>query len=128
MPRKAASLWKSSVRPVIEQLEAREMLNATPDQLVTRLYGDLLDRQPDRGGLSFWADQIGAGRSASAVASDVLNSSESLGKLVDDRFQAILGRHADPAALGFFGQQLQNTGSIIALDAAIYGSAEFSFR
>jgi hypothetical protein len=126
MPRKAALLRKSAFQPNVEQLESRELLNATPVQLVNRLYSDLLDRQPDIGGLSFWSNQLAGGQQTNAVAARILGTNEALGKLVDSRFQLILGRAVDPAARSFFTQTLQAGTSITGLDASLYSSAEFT--
>ena len=118
MPRKAAFISRRHFNPTVELLETRELLNATPAQLVTRLYTDLLNRQPDPAGLSFWSNQLAGGRSATSVASSLLATSEALGNLVDGRFQLILGRQAEPAARSYFAQVLGAGASIGSLDAS----------
>jgi hypothetical protein len=123
MLHKPAFLRKTSFRPVIEQLENRELLNATPAQLVTRLYGDLLGRQPDQAGLEFWTNQTD---SAAPIVSGLLQTPEALGHFVDSRFQVILGRPADAGAKSFFSMKLQTGLSLVGFDATLYASPEFN--
>jgi hypothetical protein len=126
MPRKAASLWFRSFRPLIEQLESRELLNATPDQQVTRFYGDLLGRKPDPAGLSFWSGQLQATGNAATVVASIEATPEFLGRFVDQQFQQFLGRSADTQAKQYFVRLLQSGSNVANIDKRILDSTEFT--
>jgi hypothetical protein len=128
MFRKTAPLWKSSYRPAIEQLENRELLNATPEQLVTRFYGDLLQRQPDTGGLAYWTKQLQVSGNAANVVSGIEATTEFLARYVDQRFEALLGRSADSQAKEYFVHFLQARPSATDLDRALLTTPEFTLH
>jgi hypothetical protein len=119
MVRNAASVMRRSFSPLIETLEPRELLNATPAQLAAQLYTDILCRPADSAGLAYWSSQLAGGTPAATVARALLDSSESLDKFVNSRFQAVLGRPADSGALSFFTSYLQTGGATAWLDAAL---------
>lgn len=93
--------------------------------VVTGLYQNVLDRGPDAVGLQFWAAQLNAGASRTAVAQGFWNSDERHNLLVEDAYHVFLGRASDPSgkviALTALRAGLDERGLIQAL----VGSPEF---
>ncbi len=93
---------------------------------VTRLYLDLLHRQPDAGGLAAWSGVLDQGQFTQfQVAYDIETSLESRTDQVEALFQLVLGRPADQQALNLSVQFLQGAGTLEQLEAALIGSAEY---
>ncbi|WP_436000099.1 DUF4214 domain-containing protein [Rhizobium sp. LjRoot30] len=67
--------------------------NPTTEDIVTRFYVNVLDRQPDAAGIAYWVDQIKSGRS---VADALLGFSESSENIANLQSTIGLGVHLDP--------------------------------
>ncbi len=87
------------------------------------LYGELLFRTPDGGGLDFWVREAGA-RGPGNVAFDFYQSQESRETRVNELYQTFLGRGPDAAGLDFWAGQLNN-GDDLALAAFLASSPEY---
>jgi Bacterial Ig domain/Domain of unknown function (DUF4214) len=93
--------------------------------LVTQLYQDVLGRLPDAPGLAYWSAALDQGATRSEVAGQLIQTPEALARVLDDLYQANLGRQADSAGSAAFlpllarGQQDQ-------VEAQIIGSQEYS--
>lgn len=92
---------------------------------VTALYGDLLGRAPDPGGLAFWENALSSGASRSSVVAGILGSTEFLRDFVNSEYVTLLGRSADSGGLSFWVSQLQAGATSEAVIAGIAGSAEY---
>jgi hypothetical protein len=92
--------------PVVQRVSSTE--NASPAaQYVQQLYGDLLGRDADPGGLQGWTSVLEAGASRETVAAGIWNSPEHRGIEVDGFYQTYLHRAADPAGrLGWINAML----------------------
>ncbi len=100
--------------------------NTTANQrYVARLYQDLLGRQVDGGGLSYWAGLLDRGSARALVAQALLNSQEFLERTVRGLFKHFLGRDADPNSLASFSGVLRRGGTIEQVTAILVGSAEY---
>ena len=99
---------------------------------VTGLYQDLLDRNPDAGGLAFWSSVVISGAATrSAVAAAILGSAEAKATEVAEWYQTDLGRTTpisvlknDPGVLSWV-QRLNSGASPESVEAAILSSVEY---
>lgn len=100
----------------------------TPEQqLVSHLYGDLLQRSPAPAESNYWVGQLPqSGRAG--VAAAILHSSESLGLLVQGYYSYFLNRGADPAGTSFWVNQLANGMTAEQVITGFLSSPEFTGR
>jgi len=83
--------------------------------LVETLYRDVLGRAPDSGGASYFANQLSAGVSKSAVLTSLINSSELQSQFSTDVnyirnvYYHLLGRTADSGGLDYWLNQANTT-------------------
>jgi autotransporter-associated beta strand protein len=80
-------------------------------KVVIRVYRDLLNRQPDTGGLSFWSGQLTQGVSQTQIVIGIISSTEYRSNVVESEFQQLLGRSADQSGLAFWVNFLADDGS-----------------
>lgn len=59
-----------------EEFQTKYPASLTYEQFVTKLYQNMLDREPDAGGLVFWVGQLNSGASRGMVLADFTNSDE----------------------------------------------------
>jgi autotransporter-associated beta strand protein len=107
------------------------VLTALPpnQSYVTRLYLDLLQREPDAGGLTFWTgllDQNMATRSQ--VASAFVNSPEYRMQEVNEVYRNFLHRDSDPSGLSGWTQFLVQGHTLEQLEVQIVASSEYLLR
>jgi hypothetical protein len=74
------------------------------------MYVDLLDRGLDPGARAYYSEQLSGGASRGDVVRQVMDSAEARQAVVQDVFQHLLGRTADPAAMNFFVAAQQQHG------------------
>jgi hypothetical protein len=89
------------------------------------LYRDILGRQADTAGLSFWVGQLQAGMSQAAVAQGFMHSTEHLSAEVTSYFQTFLGRAPDAAGLAFWVADMQGGATEQRVVSGIASSREF---
>ncbi|HUY91171.1 MAG TPA: DUF4214 domain-containing protein [Pirellulales bacterium] len=70
------------------------------------LYQDLLGRDVDSEGLSYFTDLLAKGRTTADVAAMVFGSAEYHRVLVDSLYEKLLDRPADPDGLAYFADEL----------------------
>lgn len=93
---------------------------------VSALYEDLLGRQADAPGLTFWTNVLHCGQaSREQVIDAVQGSAEYRAKAVQERYQALLGRAADAGGLDFFVGALANGATIEQIEALLVASEEY---
>jgi hypothetical protein len=98
--------------PRVESLEDRLVLAGGSNvAYVAQLYQDLLQRNADPQGLTYWAGQLDAGQPRSQVVAAFESSPEYLNNWINRQFQSFLIRPADPTGLAAFRQQLDNGAS-----------------
>lgn len=88
--------------------------------LVARLYAAVLGRAPETAGLVFWSNALAQGAAPGNVAASLASSAEFQARfpaasqgpvaLVQQLFQTVLGRPADPAGLVYWSGQVQSQG------------------
>ncbi len=93
------------------------------DRWITDLYAELLDRQPDSGGLNYWLSETGRTTSGS-VALRFYQSNESRRARVQALYQDLLGRGTDAGGEAFWAGKLLN-GDDLALAANLAASDEY---
>lgn len=96
---------------------------------VTQLYVDLLRRQPDPAGLSFWTGLLNQNQSThQQIAAAFLNSPEYRMQEVQAVYQQFLHRTADPTGLSGWTQYLVQGHTVEQLQAQIVASPEYLQR
>jgi hypothetical protein len=123
--------------PRVEALEDRCLLQGGPltnEGFVTQLYRDVLQREPDQGGLSAWTAMLNSGQGQdskaqqsmrSEVAHAFLNSVEYRMDVVQGFYNTSLHRAADPAGLNAWTSFLAQGGTQLQLEANLLGSDEY---
>jgi uncharacterized delta-60 repeat protein len=102
------------------------VVDPTPNELyVSHLYQQLLQRQPDAGGLAYWSNLLDHGVSRIQVALDIEQSQEYRQDEVQALYAHYLNRAADPAGLAVFTNLLAHGSTIEKVAAQIVGSAEY---
>ncbi|MBO6214409.1 MAG: DUF4214 domain-containing protein, partial [Lachnospiraceae bacterium] len=101
-------------------------------KFVTRLYDVALDRTPEESGLKDWTNRLQTGEAAAVnVVQGVLcsdeykNKGKSNGEIVNDCYQAMLGRAADESGYNDWVTKLDSGMSVNAIFAGFVGSEEF---
>ncbi len=93
------------------------------DRWITDLYGELLVRSPDSGGLSFWVGEVGRSNPGS-VALRFYQSDESRRARVQALYLDLLDRRSDRGGEDFWAEVLLN-GDDLALAANLASSDEY---
>jgi len=93
------------------------------DRWITDLYAELLNRQPDGGGLEYWLSETGRTTSGS-VALRFYQSDESRRARVQALYQDLLGRNTDAGGEEYWAGVLLN-GDDLALAANLAASDEY---
>jgi hypothetical protein len=121
-----------SFRPTLELLESRHLLDAavlpTPDvnqRLVGQLYLDLLNRDADPSGLTYWAGKLQAGTSTTQIISQLEASGEYRSDVVQSLYARYLARPADAGGLQYFVQFLAQGGSADGITVQLLESTEY---
>ena len=81
---------------------------------VSAAYRDLLNRNPDAGGLTFYLNMLSTPSTAAqrqAVISNLLGQTESIQDVLTAYYANYLNRNPDPAGFNFYTVQLQNNAS-----------------
>lgn len=130
----------------VECLETRTVLNAVanpkvlpglnivPDNLatdnyVTELYYDALHRAPSAQEVSAWAFVFNnSGQNRLVVANGIVNSAESLTKIITNDYVHLLGRSPEPAAVPYWLNLLNAGVSTQQLQLLIVSSGEYYAR
>ena len=92
---------------------------------VDALYHDLLGRQADTQGESFWVGQLNAGVSRADVADGFANAGERRRQQVSDDYPRLLGRAADPGGLDYWMAQFAQGATDEDLISGLIASTEF---
>lgn len=81
-------------------------------------------RQPDPGGLQFWTNWLTTNRNI-PEAFNIILPQENYTRWVDQQFQLLLGRAADPSGESYWSQQLVNGASRESVIESFIDGAEF---
>ena len=92
---------------------------------VTTLYGDILGRVPDPGGLLYWVGRLQSGAPRYLVSASILVSTEGYQNLVRSVFQTFLRHQPDPGGLNFWTGLLQSGTRDETVIASITASDEY---
>jgi uncharacterized protein (TIGR03118 family) len=98
---------------------------STTERFVGQVYNDLLGRQVDSGGLTFWTGLLSQGMSRLQVVSMIEASAEYRAVQVRDLYAQFLHRGVDPAGMTFFTNVLASGQTVEQAAALIVGSAEY---
>jgi hypothetical protein len=92
---------------------------------VDALYGTLLHRTPDAGGLTGWTQLLGQGTSREQIARNIWASPEHRGLQIDGYYQAFLRRQADADGKNLWLNTFAGGASEIDVQAGFLQSAEY---
>ena len=93
---------------------------------VVAVYGDVLDRAPDPGGLSYWTQLLDSGTAVSSVAKSIAHSGEYYANFViKPAYLSLLGRTGQDAEVSQWTNSMQNGLTDQQLEAALVASDEF---
>jgi hypothetical protein len=106
-------------------LERRELLTIAGGAYVTGLYGALLQRPPDPGGLDHWTGLLNAGTDPGRVVLGIEASPEYRLKFVQDDYAALLKRSADQQGQDAFVSWLDRGATTQQVTEVILGSPEY---
>ncbi len=116
-------------RPGIELLEPRLLLDTGINQLfVKQAYGDLLQRDIEPAGLTYWSGLLDRGSSRTDVSLLIENGVEAHTKMVKELYGSLLGRMADPSGLTTFVAILSAGGTVEETKELIAASSEYRLR
>jgi hypothetical protein len=96
-----------------------------PTAYVTGLYGTLLDRPPEAGGLKIWLNALQQGTPRTTVAQAIWDSPEHRGLEVDRYYALYLHRAPDPAGRATFINAFASGASELDVQQAILRSPEY---
>jgi len=96
------------------------------DLFMAQVYLDLLGRNIDPAGLSFWVNALDQGSlTRGQVVAQLTASQEYQDDVVNNLFQSILHRPADATGLSAFTSLLASGGTTEEVEAQLFGSGEF---
>jgi streptogramin lyase len=95
---------------------------------IENLYVDLLHRQAEPAGLSFWMEQLGKGASRAQVTLGFEESAEYATNIVDSLYASLLQRAPDQAGLNSFVTLLEQGATVEQIEQIFLGSAEYYQR
>lgn len=76
--------------------------NGDDTAFLESLYRDILGREADESGLTFWQSRMNQGVSREQLAGLILGSTEARGRMLGESYRAYLQREADTAGLAYF--------------------------
>ena len=117
---------QSFYKGVTNPLEASGLMAKDKNE-INALYQSILGREGDEAGLNKYLDDMNAGASIDAVKSGILKTDEYKGiatTAIQEMYQTILGRAADPESLNFYVSAAQEGTSLEAIRNQILNSAE----
>ncbi|HYI61942.1 MAG TPA: Ig-like domain repeat protein [Acidimicrobiales bacterium] len=110
---------------VIDAFDCAAFTQAGNAAVVRLVYLELLGRCPDQIGFDHWTGRLNGGASASSFARSISATDEAVGRVVDDAYETMLGRPADPSGRAFWIDRLQASGRYDQLLADLAASPEF---
>ncbi len=120
-PSTVSAVFPLTVGPATDCDEFTDPGNGAAVRLV---YLELLRRCPGPAGYEYWVDRLDDGMSRESFAREISISLEARKIIVDDAYQIMLERPAEPAAREFWGNRLK-TGRFDVLLADLAASSEF---
>ena len=93
--------------------------------VVWKFYEQVLDRNPDYGGLKFWINDLASGGKPGDIAAGFFESDELLDQLVTGYYHQYLLRTPDAGGLAFWKQVWRQAGGPEAIKAGFADSPEF---
>jgi hypothetical protein len=100
--------------------------HATSQAVVASLYHDILGRDADASGLSYFAAQLDAGATRGTIAQALWTSAERYGNVVDEFYDTYLHRQADSAGRSFWVQALVHGATDDSLATSFMLSSEYA--
>jgi hypothetical protein len=110
---------------LLEALEDRTLLTTTSEVFVAVLYRDILQRNPEPAGLSFWASKLDTGTSAFQIARGIENSLEHRINEVEGLYRSLLRREGEPQGIGFWVHIMQSGATLVQVEVSFMTSVEF---
>ena len=122
----SAGAFQSTFHGSGDGFVAKFLFAATHNQLfINQLYHDLLGREVDAGGLSYWDAQLAAGLPRSQVAIEIERTMEYAQRTVASLYTRYLHRAGDAGGVNYFAQLMLQGVTIEQIAAVLIGSDEF---
>ncbi len=117
--------WEAGQTELAETLAWSSSAYASPAQVVDALYETYLAARADDQGRAYWIEQIGEGRSPSALARALRRSAAARQRVVVDRYRQIVGYTPGDAARSYWTDRLVDGGAEKALVVTLMNSERF---
>ena len=128
-PRPADGSGRGVALPDVGAFELEPRPVNRNEAFVAQFYRDLLGREPDASGLTYWTGLLDRGQATTfQVAWDIESSGEYHLREVQDLYRRLLRREADATGLASWTQYLDQGGTAESLQALILGSGEYFTR
>ncbi|MCW2622216.1 MAG: peptidase and chymotrypsin/Hap [Frankiales bacterium] len=127
MPHAADSAIRS-VSFYVQDIELRNPVLPLPNatqSYVTRVYNDLFERNPDAGGLTYWAGRLDSGTPLSSVCNSITTSTENRRRLATQSYVQFLRREPETAGLNGWVYQLDHGLPQQTMEAGFIASQEY---
>ncbi len=92
---------------------------------LSAVYADLLGRDAEADGISYWSGRLGADLSKGDLALQFATTDEWLGVVVDDLYYSILGRGPDPDGRSYWVSQLRAGKPTAEVVSSFFSSPEY---
>lgn len=98
---------------------------SNPDNFITSLYQEVLNRAPETGAVSFWTTYLSGGASRQQVSQDFLDGNEHRTDLIQDYYSNLLHRAPSTAEISYYIQKFNEGWTEGQIRSALYGSDEY---
>lgn len=115
-------------KPRLELLESRLALDASAQAIVTGLYRQMLQRDPDPAGLVAHSARLESGGTIGEIAQGIYSSREFRQNQAENYYDSLLARDADPAGLNHWADQLFSGVPEEQVLAAMASTSEYTGR
>lgn len=99
--------------------------DTSQDEFLTAAYRDLLGREPDAAGYSYWLGLLDDGVPAGVVAAAIGDADEQRRLVVTQAYMRVLRRNPDAGGLRFWSADMIDKTSEVELYSLLFGSAEY---
>lgn len=102
------------------------LLDTVGPNFIPTLYRQILGREPDAAGLTYWENQLLGTSNPAQVTSGFVTSTEYRTNRIEALYQQVFGRGSDPTGLNYWLNYLATSGNNVdTMSSLFYGSQEF---
>ncbi len=120
------NVGNTQLTPATGQTIVQAILDTPAKQYVAAVYLDLLQRNVDIAGLTFWSGQLDGGAARGVIAAQLTHSAEYFKtNVIVPAYRQFLNRNADQGGIDFWTQQLQHGLTDEQMQGGFIASLEF---